>query len=348
MWSFCALLMVDARSVTHDRLTVYCSIEGMTCTKRTKEARKAEEGNKKTAEKGERIGRRAQTTSYRKSKELGGAKRDSPKVGELHDEAPTTLAPDIVGESDMHVLLRCSAVKHFWKFSGRRYAPLIGNSAADLFLSLFLSPFKGRVPLLWTTLMHIWRKRNKAIFEPSSPPEAGFFQKCVSSRKKEKPKGGDKSKRLSRIKELLRWVAASQAEKGGKYIAIGAKVMHFRSRSSGKAPSQKDNDSTNSPKISFSWESLSCSTTSSAYSAFSLTTPSKNNRKGAARASTDSLGHEDLMTSDNCIEEKKVVKGDEDHCSPRAGNWITTAECICGARALKEEGLNKGDDQIRN
>ncbi|KAK9084878.1 hypothetical protein Sjap_025289 [Stephania japonica] len=58
----------------------------MACTKRTKEARKTEEtgkteeSNKKTAEKGERVGRRAQTTSYRKSKELGRATGDSPKL----------------------------------------------------------------------------------------------------------------------------------------------------------------------------------------------------------------------------------------------------------------------------
>ncbi|KAK9140725.1 hypothetical protein Scep_010406 [Stephania cephalantha] len=181
------------------------------------------------------------------------------------------------------------------------------------------------------------------ICEASVTSSTSTDDQCVSSEKKEKQKGGDKNNTISRMKELLRWAAASQAEKGGKYIAIGRKVLHFRNRSGGKAPSQDDNDSTNSPKISFSWETLSCSTTSSAYTALSLTTPSKNNRKGAARASTNSLGHEDLMTSDNCIEENKVVKGDEDHHSPRAGNWITT-----DSESMTEEGL-KGDglDRLR-
>ncbi|KAK9091307.1 hypothetical protein Sjap_024484 [Stephania japonica] len=41
--------------------------------RKTKEARKTEEDNKKIAEKGESVGRRAQTASYKKSKDLGGA-----------------------------------------------------------------------------------------------------------------------------------------------------------------------------------------------------------------------------------------------------------------------------------
>ncbi|KAK9102818.1 hypothetical protein Sjap_020072 [Stephania japonica] len=38
---------------------------------------------------------RAQTTSYRKSKEFGRAMGDSPKVGDLHDEAWATQTPDV-------------------------------------------------------------------------------------------------------------------------------------------------------------------------------------------------------------------------------------------------------------
>ncbi|KAK9155673.1 hypothetical protein Sjap_003153 [Stephania japonica] len=45
----------------------------MTCIKKTEEPKKTKEGNKKTADKGERVGGRAQTVSYRKSKELGRA-----------------------------------------------------------------------------------------------------------------------------------------------------------------------------------------------------------------------------------------------------------------------------------
>ncbi|KAK9145780.1 hypothetical protein Sjap_005683 [Stephania japonica] len=65
---------------------------GMARTKRTedvkkaKEARKNEEVNKKTAENGKRVGRRAQTASYKKSKELGRTKGDS----ELYDDASAT------------------------------------------------------------------------------------------------------------------------------------------------------------------------------------------------------------------------------------------------------------------
>lgn len=48
-----------------------------------------------------------------------------------------------------------------------------------------------------------------------------------STEKKEKPKG-DRTKTLSRMKELLRWAAAVKSEKGGKFI--GRKVRTFESR----------------------------------------------------------------------------------------------------------------------
>ncbi|KAK9154860.1 hypothetical protein Sjap_002340 [Stephania japonica] len=72
----------------------WVQINNMAYTKRTEDvrkvekARKTEEVNKKTVETGKRISRRAQTTSYRKSKELGRGKGES----ELHDEAFATLA----------------------------------------------------------------------------------------------------------------------------------------------------------------------------------------------------------------------------------------------------------------
>ncbi|KAK9146376.1 hypothetical protein Sjap_006279 [Stephania japonica] len=65
---------------------------------RTKEARKTEEGNKKIVDKGEHVGMKAKTTSYKKSKELERATGDSSKVGELHDEATVTHASDMVGK----------------------------------------------------------------------------------------------------------------------------------------------------------------------------------------------------------------------------------------------------------
>ncbi|KAK9116575.1 hypothetical protein Sjap_015522 [Stephania japonica] len=64
-------------------------MDGMARTNRIEDVRKAEkarkieEVNKKTSEKGKRVGRRAQTASYRKSKELGRAEGDS----ELHEKA---------------------------------------------------------------------------------------------------------------------------------------------------------------------------------------------------------------------------------------------------------------------
>ncbi|XP_073050569.1 uncharacterized protein [Primulina eburnea] len=109
---------------------------------------------------------------------------------------------------------------------------------------------------------------------------------------KEKTKG-DKTKAVSRMKELLRWAAAAaKAEKGGKYI--GRKVLHFRSKSASKAIADDDKLSNESPKISFRWEEESCSTISSTY--FAISVASVNSTPFHVR----------------------------DHCVARTGNWITT------------------------
>lgn len=120
---------------------------------------------------------------------------------------------------------------------------------------------------------------------------------CGTSEKKDRPKG-DKSKTLSRMKELLRWAAAAKSDKGGKFI--GRKVLHFRNRGSLKAVAVADDDqlSNDSPKISFRWDLESCSTTSSAYSAISM--PSSYNK----------------ITSS--------ISTPIQHKDPRKGNWITT------------------------
>ncbi|XP_075508556.1 uncharacterized protein LOC142545321 [Primulina tabacum] len=108
---------------------------------------------------------------------------------------------------------------------------------------------------------------------------------------KEKTKG-NKTKAVSRMKELLRWAAAAaKAEKGGKYI--GRKVLHFRSKSASKAVAD-DKLSNGSPKISFRWEEESCSTISSTY--FAISVASVNSTPFHVR----------------------------DHCVARTGNWITT------------------------
>ncbi|KAK9138083.1 hypothetical protein Sjap_008677 [Stephania japonica] len=78
--------------MTQDRFRMH----RMAHTKKTEEPKKTKEGNKKTVVKGERVGRRVQTAFYRKSKELGRAMGDSPKVSELHDNAPIIQAPDVV------------------------------------------------------------------------------------------------------------------------------------------------------------------------------------------------------------------------------------------------------------
>ncbi|XP_038714463.1 uncharacterized protein LOC120008029 [Tripterygium wilfordii] len=95
--------------------------------------------------------------------------------------------------------------------------------------------------------------------------------------KREKVKG-DKSKAMSRMKELLRWAAAAKSDKAGKFI--GRKVLHFRNRATLKAVPDDDQLSNDSPKISFRWEVESCSTTSSAISAISMAAAAKSDKAG--------------------------------------------------------------------
>ncbi|XP_004292380.1 PREDICTED: uncharacterized protein LOC101311157 [Fragaria vesca subsp. vesca] len=126
---------------------------------------------------------------------------------------------------------------------------------------------------------------------------------CGASEKKERIKG-DKTKTLSRMKELIRWAAAAKsAEKGGKYI--GRKVLQFRNRGTLKPVPDDDQLSDDSPKISFRWELESCSTTSSAYSAISVASSSKNDQ---------------VMN----IQSLDTKFQDSDHWQPKKGNWITS------------------------
>lgn len=125
---------------------------------------------------------------------------------------------------------------------------------------------------------------------------------CVSSEKKDRLKG-EKTKALSRMKELLRWAAAAKSEKGGKYIS--RKVLQFRNRGTLKAVPDDDQLSNDSPKISFRWDVESCSTTSS-YSAISIASSSK---------------HDQIlnMPSSNSTPIQQGVRS-----KSRKGNWITT------------------------
>ncbi|PIN08404.1 hypothetical protein CDL12_01619 [Handroanthus impetiginosus] len=123
---------------------------------------------------------------------------------------------------------------------------------------------------------------------------------CPNADKKEKTKG-DKTKTISRMKELLKWAAAAKADKGGKYL--GRKVLHFRNRAALKAVQDDDQLTNDSPKISFRWDVESCSTTSSVHSVIS-----------------SSLKHEQIRNQDSMNSTPLHVA--------RTGNWITTdSEC---------------------
>ncbi|CAB4291283.1 unnamed protein product [Prunus armeniaca] len=146
-------------------------------------------------------------------------------------------------------------------------------------------------------------------------------EQCGTSEKKERVKG-DKTKTMSRMKELLRWAAAAKSEKGGKFIA--RKVMQFRNRGTLKAVPDDDQLSNDSPKISFRWDLESCSTTSSAYTSIST---------------ASSLKNDQIMIINQALNSTKCQDPDR---APRKGNWITSdSECKtcflldCGARAMK-------------
>ncbi|XP_009371336.2 uncharacterized protein LOC103960559 [Pyrus x bretschneideri] len=128
-------------------------------------------------------------------------------------------------------------------------------------------------------------------------------EQCGLPEKKEQLKG-DKTKTLSRMKELLRWAAAAKSDKGGKFIA--RKVKQFRNRGTLKAVPDDDQLSNDSPKISFRWDLESNSTTSSAYTALSTASSLKN----------------DQIISLPSLNSTKFQ--DPDHLEPKKGNWITS------------------------
>ncbi|KAE8699545.1 hypothetical protein F3Y22_tig00110577pilonHSYRG00179 [Hibiscus syriacus] len=134
---------------------------------------------------------------------------------------------------------------------------------------------------------------------------AGKNDRCNTDEKKERLKG-DKTKAMSRMKELLRWAAATKSDKlSGKFI--GRKVLRFRNREAlkGVVAANDDQFSYESPKISFRWDVESCTTTSSAFSGIS-TTSSRNDR------------------SCNIVSMNSTPIHGLNRCSSRRGNWITT------------------------
>ncbi|KAK8711695.1 hypothetical protein V6N13_146966 [Hibiscus sabdariffa] len=134
---------------------------------------------------------------------------------------------------------------------------------------------------------------------------AGKNNRCNTDEKKEKVRG-DKTKTMSRMKELLRWAAATKSERlNGKFI--GRKVLRFRNREALKAVAANDDQfSYESPKISFRWDVDSCTTTSSAFSRISMTSSLRNDR------------------SCNIVSMNSSPIHGLNRCSSRRGNWITT------------------------
>ncbi|KAK8694083.1 hypothetical protein V6N13_071645 [Hibiscus sabdariffa] len=144
---------------------------------------------------------------------------------------------------------------------------------------------------------------NSLVLSPSAT--AGKNEQCNTNEKKEKLKG-DKTKTMSRMKELLRWAAATRSEKlSGNFI--GRKVLQFRNREALKsAAANGDQFSYESPKISFRWDVDSCTTTSSALSAISVTSSLRNDQ------------------SCNIVSMNSTPIHGLNRCSSRRGNWITT------------------------
>ncbi|KAL1143248.1 hypothetical protein V6Z11_A11G148700 [Gossypium hirsutum] len=147
------------------------------------------------------------------------------------------------------------------------------------------------------------RTGDKVVLPLNEPPAEN--DQCNTIEKKEKVKG-DKTKTMSRMKELLRWAAAKKPEKlGGKFI--GRKVLQFRSREAMKGVSgDHDQLSNESPKISFRWDVQSSSTTSSAYSGITVTSSLRNDE------------------TCNILSLNSTPMHGLNRCCSRRGNWITT------------------------
>ncbi|KAL6505309.1 hypothetical protein OROGR_025126 [Orobanche gracilis] len=103
----------------------------------------------------------------------------------------------------------------------------------------------------------------------SSSSSANNNEQCRPNLDKNEKTKGDRTRPISRLKELLKRAVAAKAEKGGKFI--GRKVLLFKNRAALKAAPDNMNqlNDSESPKISFRWEVETCSTTSSVYSAIS-------------------------------------------------------------------------------
>ncbi|KAL5057827.1 hypothetical protein RYX36_029431, partial [Vicia faba] len=131
----------------------------------------------------------------------------------------------------------------------------------------------------------------------------------LSSSSAERNDEGDinttKKKPISRMKELLRWGASAKTDKGGKFYGRKVLIM-LRRRGNMKAVEDDDEGLSDSPKISFRWDVESCSTTCSAYSAFSMDSSTRNGEKKVATSTISQPSSESGYTPS------------------RKGSWITT------------------------
>lgn len=128
-------------------------------------------------------------------------------------------------------------------------------------------------------------------------------QKCgIHEEKRDQKVKTDKTKSFSKMKELLKWAAATKAEKGGKFIR--RKVLQYRNRETLKAAADDDKLSSESPKISFRWDMESCSITSS--SVFSDSTLSVSS------------------CTRNIDQTNMNMPPLNSNSTTRTGNWITT------------------------
>ncbi|KAK1351244.1 Elongation factor G like [Heracleum sosnowskyi] len=99
-------------------------------------------------------------------------------------------------------------------------------------------------------------------------------QYCKNYEKRAQKAKADKTKASSKVKEILRWVAAAKTEMRGK--CTSCKVLHFRNKTTLKAiPDDELNNE--SPKISFRWDVENCSNISSSVcSALSVSSSTRN------------------------------------------------------------------------
>ncbi|KAK1353030.1 hypothetical protein POM88_052868 [Heracleum sosnowskyi] len=117
----------------------------------------------------------------------------------------------------------------------------------------------------------------------------------------------EKTKTLSKMKELVRWAAATKSVKGGKNMS--REVSQFRNRETlNLVPGDKR--SNDSSKTSSKWDTESCSTTSSVYSA--LSTASSNR---IILDQTKNINHS--LNS-------PPVRDNNGSTKSKSGKWITT------------------------